>query len=216
MSEQLGDPPNALTNPPGPATARDVSGERRVITVLFCDVVGSTSLASRFDPEEWAEVMNEAFRFMIAPVEEYGGTVARLMGDAVLAFFGAPLAHEDDPQRAVLAGLGIINGIQPFIAQFQLEQFLTRIDRELATISGLNELLLGLAPSQVLSSSKAINALISNYEARLALRRKLLYKWRRDVWTLVLAIYAEKNSDVRGIVARGGGSLRRGIPRRDR
>ena len=119
MSEQLGDPPNALTNPPGPATARDVSGERRVITVLFCDVVGSTSLASRFDPEEWAEVMNEAFRFMIAPVEEYGGTVARLMGDAVLAFFGAPLAHEDDPQRAVLAGLGIINGIQSFIAQFR-------------------------------------------------------------------------------------------------
>ncbi|MBP6786247.1 MAG: AAA family ATPase [Candidatus Promineofilum sp.] len=99
--------------------ARDVAGERRVITVLFCDVVGSTSLASRFDPEEWAEVMNEAFRYMIAPIEEYGGMVARLMGDAVLAFFGAPLAHEDDPQRAVLAGLGIINGIRPFIQQFK-------------------------------------------------------------------------------------------------
>lgn len=97
--------------------------------------------------------------------------------------------------------------IQPFIAQFQLEQFLTRIDRELATISGLNELLLGLAPAQVLSSSKAINALISNYEARLSLRRKLLYKWRRDVWKLALTIYAEKNSDVKGIVGRGGGFL---------
>src|SRR5690606_9993467 len=76
-------------------------------------------LASRFDPEEWAEVMNEAFGYLIAPIEEYGGMVARLMGDAVLAFFGAPLAHEDDPQRAVLAGLGIINGIRPFIRQFQ-------------------------------------------------------------------------------------------------
>jgi class 3 adenylate cyclase/tetratricopeptide (TPR) repeat protein len=99
--------------------SRSVAGERRVITVLFCDVVGSTSLASRFDPEEWAEVMNEAFQYMIAPVEEYGGMVARLMGDAVLAFFGAPQAHEDDPQRAVLAGLGIVNGLRAFSHQFE-------------------------------------------------------------------------------------------------
>lgn len=97
--------------------------------------------------------------------------------------------------------------ITPFVAQFQLEQFLTRIDKELATISGLNELLLGLAPAQVLSSSKAINALISQFEARLSLRRKLLYKWRRDVWKLALAIYAEKNTDVKGIIGRGGGFL---------
>jgi hypothetical protein len=100
-----------------------------------------------------------------------------------------------------------IEVITPFIAQFQLEQFLVRIDRELATISGLNELLLGLAPAQVLSSSKAINALISNYEARLSIRRKLLYKWRRDVWTLALTIFAEKNETVRGIVERGSGFL---------
>jgi class 3 adenylate cyclase/tetratricopeptide (TPR) repeat protein len=96
-----------------------VAGERRVITVLFCDVAGSTSLASRFDPEEWAEVMSEAFHYMISPIEEYGGMVARLMGDAVLAFFGAPQAHEDDPQRAVLAGLGIVNGIRGFTHQFE-------------------------------------------------------------------------------------------------
>jgi len=120
MSDSFGRPPNAT--PSGPPPARDAghisAGERRVITVLFCDVVGSTALAGRLDPEEWAEVMNEAFRYMIAPVEEYGGMVARLMGDAVLAFFGAPQAHEDDPQRAVLAGLGIVNGIRPFIHQF--------------------------------------------------------------------------------------------------
>jgi predicted ATPase/class 3 adenylate cyclase len=82
-------------------------------------VVGSTSLAARFDPEEWAEVMNEAFHYMIDPVEEYGGMVARLMGDAVLAFFGAPQAHEDDPQRAVLAGLGIVNGVRAFAREFE-------------------------------------------------------------------------------------------------
>ena len=125
-------PPATSDTPPAAprpaASARDTgigatgtipAGERRVITVLFCDVVGSTSLASRLDPEEWAEVMNEAFRYMIAPVEEYGGMVARLMGDAVLAFFGAPQAHEDDPQRAILAGLGIVNGMRPFIRQFE-------------------------------------------------------------------------------------------------
>lgn len=100
-----------------------------------------------------------------------------------------------------------IEVITPFIAQFQLEQYLVRIDRELATISGLNELMLGLAPSQVLSSSKAINALISQFEARISLRRKILYKWRRDVWKLTLSIYAVKNADVRGIVERGGGFL---------
>ena len=115
--------PGAAARQPGDPNARNAgslaAGERRIITVLFCDVVGSTLLASRFDPEEWAEVMNEAFQYMIAPIEEYGGMVARLMGDAVLAFFGAPQSHEDDPQRAVLAGLGIINGIRPFIHQFE-------------------------------------------------------------------------------------------------
>ena len=84
---------------------RSQSGERRVITVLFCDVVGSTSMAEQLDPEEWAEIMNDAFQYLIEPVNRYEGTVARLMGDGVLAFFGAPTAHEDDPQRAILAAL---------------------------------------------------------------------------------------------------------------
>ncbi len=108
-----------MVTPTLPGDARNVTGERRVISVLFCDVVGSTSLAARFDPEEWAEIMNEAFRLMIGPIEEYGGMVARLMGDGVLAFFGAPVAHEDDPQRAVLAGLGILNGIRAFASEFK-------------------------------------------------------------------------------------------------
>lgn len=100
-----------------------------------------------------------------------------------------------------------IEVITPFIAQFQLEQFLGRIDRELATISGLNDLLLGLAPAQVLSSSKAINALIANYEARLSLRRKMLYKWRRDVWELARDVFAQKSKIVGDLMKRGGGFL---------
>ncbi|MDP6455016.1 MAG: adenylate/guanylate cyclase domain-containing protein [SAR202 cluster bacterium] len=93
---------------------RGAQGERRVITVLFCDVTGSTAFAEHLDPEEWTEIMNEAFDYMIQPVIRYEGTVARLMGDGILAFFGAPVAHEDDPQRAILAGLDILDGVTEF------------------------------------------------------------------------------------------------------
>ena len=89
-------------------------GERRVVTMLFCDVTGSTAAAEKLDPEEWAEIINGAFTHLIEPVYRYEGTLARLMGDAILAFFGAPIAHEDDPQRAVLAGLDIIEAIGPY------------------------------------------------------------------------------------------------------
>src|SRR5205814_7204953 len=64
-------------------------GERRIVTLLFCDVKGSTAMAEKLDPEDWAEVMNGAFEHLIAPVYRYEGTLARLMGDAILAFFGA-------------------------------------------------------------------------------------------------------------------------------
>ncbi|HEX6737568.1 MAG TPA: adenylate/guanylate cyclase domain-containing protein, partial [Vicinamibacteria bacterium] len=96
------------------AGAGGVQGERRIVTVLFCDVKGSTALAERLDPEEWAEIMNGAFEHLIAPVYRYEGTLARLRGDAILAFFGAPLAHEDDPERAARAGLEIVAGIQGY------------------------------------------------------------------------------------------------------
>lgn len=92
----------------------DMVGERRVVTMMFCDVKGSTAAAEQLDPEEWSEIINGAFEHMIKPVYTYEGTVARLMGDGILAFFGAPLAHEDDPQRAVLAGLDIVAGIAPY------------------------------------------------------------------------------------------------------
>jgi class 3 adenylate cyclase/tetratricopeptide (TPR) repeat protein len=89
------------------AAPRPVEGERKYVTVLFADVVGSTSIGEQLDPEQVAEIMNGAIALMNAPVAKYGGTVARLMGDAILAFFGAPQAHEDDPERAVRAALEI-------------------------------------------------------------------------------------------------------------
>ncbi len=93
---------------------RAMEGERRVVTMLFCDVKGSTAMAETMDPEDWTEIMNGAFERLIAPVYRYEGTLARLMGDAIFAFFGAPIAHEDDPQRAVGAGLEIISGITSY------------------------------------------------------------------------------------------------------
>ena len=91
-----------------------IQGERRIVTMLFCDVQGSTAAAEKLDPEEWAEIINGAFEHLIEPVYRYEGTLARLMGDAILAFFGAPIGHEDDPQRAVMAGLDIVRSIAPY------------------------------------------------------------------------------------------------------
>ncbi len=102
--------------------SRNMEGERRIVTILFCDVKGSTALAEKMDPEEWAEIMNTAFKFLIEPVYRYEGTVARLMGDAILAFFGAPIAHEDDPHRAVLASLAILKGIGDYREKIQREK----------------------------------------------------------------------------------------------
>jgi class 3 adenylate cyclase/tetratricopeptide (TPR) repeat protein len=110
-----------------------LAGERRVITMLFCDVKGSTAAAETMDPEVWTEIINGAFERMIAPIYKYEGLVPRLMGDAILAFFGAPIAHEDDPQRAILAGLEIQAGIKTYA-----EQMRARHDIELGLRVGIN------------------------------------------------------------------------------
>src|SRR2546421_10474978 len=92
------------TTPARPAA----SSERRPITVLFADIAGSTAIAERMDPEDWTGPVGEAFRRMNSTIERYEGTVARLMGDGVLAFFGAPTAHGDGPERAMRGGLGMV------------------------------------------------------------------------------------------------------------
>ena len=94
-------------------------GERRTVTMLFADIQGSTAAAEKMDPEDWADIMNGAFRHLIEPVYRYEGTLARLQGDAILAFFGAPLAHEDDPVRAVRAGLDIVGALRGYAEEVQ-------------------------------------------------------------------------------------------------
>lgn len=98
-----------------------MQGERRTVTMLFADVQGSTAAAENLDPEDWADIINGAFERLIAPVYRYEGTLARLQGDAVLAFFGAPIAHEDDPVRAVRAGLEIVQAIEPYESEVEAE-----------------------------------------------------------------------------------------------
>lgn len=65
-------------------------GERRVVTILSCDVTGSTAMAEQLDPEIWAEIMDDAFGLLIHPIQRYRGNVARLMGEAVLGFSARP------------------------------------------------------------------------------------------------------------------------------
>lgn len=94
--------------------AAPVTGERKPVTAVFADVVGSTALAESIDPEEWLGIMNRAFELMSRAVYQYEGTVASLIGDGLLAFFGAPVAHEDDPERAALASLAMVDAIAEY------------------------------------------------------------------------------------------------------
>lgn len=99
--------------------AARLTGERKPVTALFADVVGSTALAERIDPEDWTALMNEAFDLMSRAVYRYEGTIAQLQGDAMVAFFGAPVAHEDDPDRAVRAALDMVAEIDEFARQLK-------------------------------------------------------------------------------------------------
>ena len=106
---------NQAARPGQPNQGAGLRGERRVLTVLFCDVVNSTAIAEKLDPEDWTEIIHGAFQHLSAPILRYEGNVAKLMGDAVLAFFGAPAAHEDDPERAVRAALDMLASFRGFI-----------------------------------------------------------------------------------------------------
>ena len=94
-------------------------GERRTVTALIVDVVGSTRLAEQLNLETWMSAMNNAFDRIAPVIFKYEGTIVRLLGDSLLAFFGAPVAHEDDPQRSVMAGLEIIELMDQYAREFK-------------------------------------------------------------------------------------------------
>ena len=86
--------------------------ERRVVTVLFADLVGFTARAEKLDPEDVRALLSSYYGRLKAVIESFGGTVEKFIGDAVMAVFGAPIAHGDDPERAVRAGLAIQEAVQ--------------------------------------------------------------------------------------------------------
>ena len=98
-------PPELALATPNSAAA----GERRHLTVLFCDLVGSTEISARLDPEEWRELARQYQRSAAEAVTRFGGHVAQYLGDGLVVYFGYPQAHENDAERAVRAGLAIVS-----------------------------------------------------------------------------------------------------------
>ncbi|NOX91703.1 MAG: AAA family ATPase, partial [Gammaproteobacteria bacterium] len=100
-------------------TPRQQSAERRQLTVLFCDIVGSSALSERIDPEELRDIMRDYRSTCNKIVDDYGGYVAQYLGDGILVYFGYPHAHEDDAQRATFAALEIVKRVQEHIYSAQ-------------------------------------------------------------------------------------------------
>src|SRR5919109_1888659 len=97
--------------PNAPRRPAEAKAERRQLTVMFCDLVGSTALSARVDPEVLRELIGAFDTCVAAVIGRYDGTVARYLGDCVLAYFGYPTAHEDDAERAVRAGLELTDAV---------------------------------------------------------------------------------------------------------
>jgi class 3 adenylate cyclase/predicted ATPase len=97
---------------PAPAPSAVAEAERRQLTVMFCDLVGSTPLSARLDPEDLRRIIGAYHRCVTEVVEGFGGFVARYMGDGVLVYFGYPQAHEDDAERATRCGLALVDRVQ--------------------------------------------------------------------------------------------------------
>ena len=109
LSVDLDEHPEATDTSPSPLTAPEA--ERRQLTVMFCDLVGSTALSRQLDPEDLRDVMRRYQDAVAGSVSRYGGHVAKYLGDGVLAYFGWPQAYEDQAERAVRAGLAAVSAV---------------------------------------------------------------------------------------------------------
>jgi class 3 adenylate cyclase len=105
---ELGNEPSTTV---ATASRRQVDAERRQLTVMFCDLVGSTPLSARLDPEDLRGIIGAYHRCVTEIVEGFGGFVARYMGDGALVYFGYPQAHEDDAERATRCGLALVDRV---------------------------------------------------------------------------------------------------------
>src|ERR1700730_6042075 len=103
--------PAAEVTAPAPGAPAQAEAERRQLTLMFCDLVGSPALSTRLDPEDLRELIGAYHRAVAETVGRFDGFVAKYMGDGVLIYFSYPQAHEDDAERAVRAGLGVIDAV---------------------------------------------------------------------------------------------------------
>jgi hypothetical protein len=109
-----------------------------------------------------------------------------------------PAGLKPEPNQIIAPGGGNrVESLAPWMPEFQIEQYLGRIDRELIDVSGLNDLMRGMAPTQVMSSGKAVAALVSNYETRISMPRDMYYDWRRTIWDLVQTVWVEKAPELK-------------------
>ena len=92
--------------------ARDAAAERRQLTIMFCDLVGYTALSAKLDPEDLRDLIRRYQTLVSTEIRRYDGSVAKFSGDGIMAYFGFPKAHEDDAERAVLAGLAIVDSVR--------------------------------------------------------------------------------------------------------
>jgi class 3 adenylate cyclase/tetratricopeptide (TPR) repeat protein len=99
-----------------------IEGERKQVTVMFCDLVGFTSMSENLDPEEVYSIMDQVLEILIHKVHDFGGTVNKMTGDGIMALFGAPIALEDGPQRAIRSALAIHRGIIEFSEKLSKEK----------------------------------------------------------------------------------------------
>ena len=111
IGELSGDAAQPSHEPAGRPEPKQDSAERRQVSVMFSDLVGSTALSARMDPEDLREVISAYQKCVAETVRRFGGFVAKYMGDGVLIYFGYPQAHEDDAERAVRAGLELIQAV---------------------------------------------------------------------------------------------------------
>src|SRR5262249_30378815 len=117
--DTVGGPSHLSQSAPSPIEPRPAEAERRQLTVMFCDLVGSTPLAEQLDPEDLRQVILAYQQTCANQIRRFDGYLARYVGDGLLVYFGYPQAHEDDAQRAIRAGLGIVAALSDLNMQLQ-------------------------------------------------------------------------------------------------
>ena len=151
--------------------------------------------------------LEQMFREKDERLSEGGQMIHSIVGGQMWQIIGAeaPDSVSDNmipkPNKVATPGPNAeLKAITPFVPQFALEDYLKRIDGEIESMSGLNDLLIGRAPATILGSSKAITALVANYEARIRMKRDLLYQFRKGVWAMAAKLWEAKDRDVRDIL----------------